>query len=63
MRRELFNPQFKITFRSTVLAILQGEQIQKLNYADLRTSPRDRLYAMLAGISDSAAEAAMAPPM
>ena len=63
MRRELFNPQFKITFRNTVLASLQGEQIQKLNYADLRTSPRDLLYAMLAGISDSAAEAAMAPAM
>ena len=63
MRCDRFYAARRVTFRSTVLAILQGEQIKKLNYADLRTSPRDRLYAMLAGISDSAAEAAMAPPM
>jgi len=41
----------------------QSEQLRKLCYEDLRTSPRDREYAMLAGIRDIAAEAAIAPPM
>ena len=37
MRCDRFYAARKITFRSTVLAILQGEQMQKLNYADRRT--------------------------